>query len=146
MTIGELARRASVHVQTVRYYERMKLLPAPHRWPDSGYRDFDHEALQRLRFIRSAQELGFTLREIKALIEFCILPRESCAEVLALLRAKQKDVSAQIARLQQLRRGLHRLLAACRRRRGNAICPALSALAEFSQKENGTKKFVVFDR
>jgi len=61
MTIGELARKADVNVQTIRYYERQGLLLDAHRWPDSGYRDFDDEALLRLRFIRSAKDLGFTL-------------------------------------------------------------------------------------
>ncbi|MGH7945273.1 MAG: MerR family transcriptional regulator, partial [Opitutaceae bacterium] len=62
MSIGELAKAAGVNVQTIRYYERMELLADTHRWPGSGYRDFDHEALAQLRFIRSAKRLGLTLR------------------------------------------------------------------------------------
>jgi DNA-binding transcriptional MerR regulator len=69
MTIGELARAVDVNVQTIRYYEREGLLAEAHRWRDSGYRDYDGDALLRLRFIRSAKELGFTLREIKELLD-----------------------------------------------------------------------------
>lgn len=125
MTIGELARKAGVNVQTVRYYEREGLLPAAHRWPDSGYRDFDAEALQRLRFIRSAKGFGFTLREIKELLEMRILPGESCAEVRDLIGAKLADLDRRLKQIRRLRRALVKMETACRHRTTLHNCPAL---------------------
>lgn len=129
MTIGELAKAAGVNVQTVRYYERMELLPATHRWPGSGYRDFDDEALSRLRFIRSAKDLGFTLREIKELMEMQILPGESCAEVKRLLEGKQQELDRRMQEMGRLHRALGKLITACRRRSAKTTCPALWAIA-----------------
>ncbi len=128
MTIGELAKKVGVNVQTVRYYERERLLPDAHRWPDSGYRDFDDEALLRLQFIRSAKELGFTLREIKELLEMRVLPGESCAEVKQLLEAKLGDIETRLKEMRRLRRVLLKFVAACDHRRAKTSCPALWAL------------------
>lgn len=128
MTIGELANKAGVNVQTVRYYEREGLLPEAHRWPDSGYRDFDDEALLRLRFIRSAKELGFTLREIRELLEMRVLPGDSCAEVRQMIGAKLADLDQRIRDMRRLRRALIRMDEACRRRADRRRCPALWAL------------------
>ena len=128
MTIGELAKKAAVNVQTVRYYEREGLLPAAHRWPDSGYRDFDEDALLRLRFIRSAKDLGFTLREIKELLDLRILPGESCKEMEHLLAVKLHDVDRRISEMRRLRRVLARLVTACRKRSNTDSCPALWAI------------------
>lgn len=128
MTIGELAKQAGVNVQTVRYYERVKLLPAAHRWPDSGYRDYDEDALLRLRFIRSAKELGFALREIRELIDLRILPGESCAEVKHLLEEKRAEIDRRIVEMRRLRRVLDKLVDSCRHRRKKTICPALWAI------------------
>lgn len=128
MTIGELAHKAGVNVQTVRYYEREGLLPEAHRWPDSGYRDFDDDALLRLRFIRSAKDLGFTLREIKELIEMRVLPGESCTEVRQLIGAKVADLDRRMKEMRRLRRVLVKLDAACGSRTDRRNCPALWAL------------------
>lgn len=128
MTIGELAKAGGVNVQTIRYYEREGLLPAPHRWRDSGYRDFDDDALLRLRFIRSAKELGFTLREIKELLDMRLLPGESCAEVKQLLKVKLTDMETRMKEMRRLRRVLRKFVAACDGRRASTSCPALWAL------------------
>ena len=125
MTIGELAKKAAVNVQTIRYYEREDLLPNAHRWPDSGYRDFDEEALLRLRFIRSAKELGFTLREIRELLAMRVLPGESCAEVRQMISAKLTDLDRRMIEMRRLRRTLVKLEAACGRRNKAESCPAL---------------------
>lgn len=130
MTIGELAKRAGVNVQTIRYYERVKLIPASHRWPGSGYRDFDEEELQRLRFIRSAKDLGFTLNEIRELIDLRILPGESCVEVKALLKSKRREVASRIVEMKQLQSALDKLIRGCSRRRNKATCPALWAIMD----------------
>lgn len=128
MRIGELAKSAGVNVQTVRYYERMKLLPVAHRWPDSGYRDFDEDALLRLRFIRSAKELGFTLREIRELLDLRLPPGESCAEVKHLLEEKSAEIDRRMKEMSRLRRVLDKLVANCRHRRQKTNCPALWAI------------------
>ncbi|MBL9214620.1 MAG: heavy metal-responsive transcriptional regulator [Opitutaceae bacterium] len=128
MTIGELAKKVGVNVQTIRYYEREGLLPDAHRWPDSGYRDFDDEAFLRLQFIRSAKELGFTLREIKELLDLRVLPGESCAEVKQLLKAKLGDIETRMKEMRRLRRVLLKFVAACGHRRTKTSCPALWAL------------------
>lgn len=130
MTIGELAKRAGVNVQTIRYYERVKLLPATHRWPGSGYRDFDDDALLRLRFIRSAKELGFTLEEIKELIDLRLLPGESCAEVKHLLNAKRQEIAERMTEMKRLQKALDQLISACSHRRNKSTCPALWAIME----------------
>jgi MerR family transcriptional regulator, copper efflux regulator len=128
MTIGELAKRAGVNPQTIRYYEREDLLPEAHRWPDSGYRDYDEEALDLLRFIRTAKDLGFTLREIKELLEMRVLPGESCAEVKRLIGTKLTDIHRRIKEMHRLRRVLVKLEAACGHRKDTRSCPALWAL------------------
>ncbi len=128
MTIGELAKTAGVNVQTIRYYERQKLLPKPHRWPGSDYRDFDEDALLRLRFIRSAKDLGFTLREINELLDLRILPGESCREVSQLLKEKRADVERRIEDMRRLRRVLDKLIDACGRPHAKTTCPALWAI------------------
>ncbi len=128
MTIGELAKKVGVNVQTVRYYEREGLLPDAHRWPDSGYRDFDDDALLRLQFIRSAKELGFTLREIKELLDMRVLPGESCAEVKRLLEVKLVDIETRMREMRRLRRVLLKFVTACGQRRAKTTCPALWAL------------------
>ncbi len=125
MTIGELAKAAGVNVQTIRYYERQKLLPQPHRWPGSDYRDFDDDALLRLRFIRSGKDLGFTLREIKELLDMRLLPGASCGEVKQLLKGKLADIEKRIAEMGRLRRVLMKLIVACDHRRRTQSCPAL---------------------
>ena len=130
MTIGELAKRAGVNVQTIRYYERVKLFTATHRWPGSGYRDFDENALLRLRFIRSAKDLGFTLHEIRELVDLQILPGESCAEVRHLLEAKRREITERMREMKRLGRALDKLITACTRRRSKSTCPALWAIME----------------
>ena len=129
MTIGELAKQVGVNIQTIRYYERVGLFSPTHRWPGSGYRDFDDDASLRLRFILSAKELGFTLREIKELIDLRILPGESCAEVKRLLETKRDEIDRRMRELKRLRRGLEELIAACGRRRSRSDCPALWAMS-----------------
>lgn len=128
MTIGELAKKAGVNVQTIRYYEREGLLPDAHRWPDSGYRDFDDEALLCLKFIRSAKELGFTLREVKELLDMRTLSGESCAEVRQMIGTKLADLDRRMTEMRRLRRTLVKLEKACGLRTAHTTCPALWAI------------------
>ena len=125
MTIGELAKSAGTTVQTIRYYEREGLLPRAHRWRDNNYRDFDEAAVRRLRFIRAAKELGFTLREIKQLLDLNVLPTEACGEVAQMIAAKLDDLDQRLAELCSLRRDLRELLTACNASDTGEPCAAL---------------------
>src|SRR3990167_4981655 len=104
-TIGWLAKSAGVYVQTVRYYEKRKLLSPSGRRP-SGYRIYGNEALTRLRFIRNAQTLGFTLREIGELLNLRVTTGTRCEDVQRRAEAKLQSVEAKIIDLQTLVRAL----------------------------------------
>lgn len=128
MMIGELARRAGVNVQTVRYYERRGLLPRPQRTP-SGYREYSDETADRLRFIRRAQELGFTLTEIEELLVLRLDPHTTAATVKARAEAKIADLDRRIQDLEHIRHALTHLAGQCRGGRGPVgECPLLEAL------------------
>jgi len=140
MTIGELARRAGVNVQTVRYYERRGLLPEPDRTP-SGYRDYTDVTLDRLRFIRRAQELGFTLSEIGELLVLRLDPHTTAAAVKARAESKIADVDRRIHDLQRIKHALTHLAGRCHGGRGPVgDCPLLDALGplpDFSHSDTG---------
>ncbi len=129
LSIGQLAAAADVGVETLRYYEREGLLPEPPRSP-SGYRRFPPEAIVRIRFIRRAKTLGFTLREIRELFALRVDPEKSCADVRALAKAKILDIEAKIADLARIRGVLNELALACRGRGPTRECPILDAITE----------------
>ena len=132
MTVGQLARRAGVGVQTVRYYERRHLLPTAARRA-SGYREFTPAALDRLRFIRRAQELGFTLSEIAELLALRLDPHTTAAEVKARAGHKIDEIDGKIRDLEQIRHALTHLAGRCRGGRGpTGDCPLLEALGPLS--------------
>src|SRR2546425_11753674 len=91
---AELARRGGVNLETIRYYERRGLLPKPPRTP-TGYRTFDAEAVRRLRFIKQAQALGFSLKEVRELLALRIKAGTSCGEVRRRAEAKIADIGEQ---------------------------------------------------
>ena len=128
MTIGELARCAGVNVQTVRYYERRGLLDEPARRA-SGYREYGAVALDRLRFIRRAQELGFTLTEVGELLALRLDPGTTAADVKSRAQQKIAEVDAKLHDLERIRDALTHLAGTCRGGRGPAgDCPLLEAL------------------
>ena len=96
--IGKLARRAGVGVETIRFYERQGLLAAPIR-KDSGYRLYPEHVLGRIRFIKRAKELGFSLREIKELLELRRNSSAPCEDVCAKAQAKIANIEGKIAML-----------------------------------------------
>src|SRR3954451_20796962 len=108
LTIGTVARRAGVGVETVRFYEREGLLDEPARRA-SGYRQYAEEAIDRLRFIRRAKQLGFTLREIKGLLALRLDAGAERADVRRHAEAKIADIDAKIADLARMREALVRL-------------------------------------
>src|SRR5439155_3345585 len=112
LSIGEVARRARVGVETVRFYERRGLLEEPARRA-SGYRQYGEEVVSRLRFIRRAKELGFTLKEIAELIALRLDPSTTSADVRRQARAKLDDLEARIRDLQRIRQILIGLTMSC---------------------------------
>lgn len=129
LTIGSLASRSGVNVQTVRYYERRGLLPEPPR-TDSGYRQYPPDAVRRIRFIKHAQALGFTLEEIGDLLALRVNPAGSCDAVQAETEQAIGRIDAELAELSRMRTALARLVDACRHRWPTDECPVLEALEE----------------
>lgn len=125
MGIGTLAKRAGVGIDTVRYYERSGLL-APSQRLSSGYRRYTPLELARLRFIRRAQALGFTLSEVRELLT--LSAKRDVARVKRSAEAKLQDVDRKILALQKIRDGLATLVAACPGHGRAADCPILQAL------------------
>ena len=137
LTIGQLARIVGVNVQTVRYYERLNLLGPSARRP-SGYRLYSHEEERRLRFIKNAQTLGFTLREIAELLALQVASTTRCGEVQKKARAKLVQVESKVDDLQALARALKSLIRACSVGQPTGHCSILMSLEE--ETEAGAKK------
>lgn len=114
LSIGTLARRTGTKVQTVRYYEQIGLLPEPGR-TEGGQRRYGDDDLDRLSFIRHARQLGFTLDAIRELLDLSDNPGRSCADVDRIAQRQLKEVDVRIARLEALRKELHRMLGECSR-------------------------------
>ena len=133
LTIGQLARKTGVGVETIRFYERQGLVREPARRP-SGYRQYPRDEIRRLRFIRRAKELGFTLREIQDLLALTERPDASCAQVRDHAARKLEQVRAKIRDLQAIETALGSLITACP---GDSsalgCCPVLSALDQGSE-------------
>ena len=127
LTSGQLARAAGVHVETLRYYERQGLLPEPAR-RESGYRQYTAEDLAAVRFIKRAQGLGFSLKEVASLLALRVDGATPCVEVRARAGAKLADVEAKMADLARIRAALARLVEACTGEGPTGHCPILAAL------------------
>ena len=129
MKIGEFAQRAGVAIDTVRYYERQGLLPEPLRRA-SGYRSYAETDVSRLRFVRRAKGLGFTLGEIRDLLDLSARRDDDMGGLKAAAAAKLADVDARIEELSRIRAGLHTLVDACPGHGALQQCPILHALDE----------------
>lgn len=127
MKIGEVAAHAGVPTATVRYYERRGLI-APTERTRAGYRHYGVEAARQLRFIRHAQELGFSLDEIREMLELRIDDPDACARVEATTREKIRTVRQRLAELRRLERMLQQFVGACRRHEPAEPCPILAVL------------------
>jgi Zn(II)-responsive transcriptional regulator len=126
-SIGKLAENAGVAIDTVRYYERNGLLQPAGRLA-SGYRRYGDAELKRLRFIRRAKVLGFSLEDIRTLLE--LSAERNVAKVKRAAQAKLVDIDARIAELERVRGGLHKLIVACPGHGRAEACPILNALNE----------------
>ena len=129
LTIGEVAKQAGVGVETIRFYERKGLVDQPAR-PDSGFRRYDAQTPRRIRFIRHAQELGFSLREIRELLDLRIDPAVSCADVKAKALAKVSEVEEKLASLARMRDTLVSITRSCSGEGPTSDCPILDAIHE----------------
>lgn len=128
LTIGKLAELSGVHLETIRYYERISLMPEPGR-TSGGYRSYGEGHVQRLAFIRRSRELGFNIEEIKMLLALAEPAQASCAEVRALTMVHLEDVRARISDLRRLESILANTVEQCS---GNETpaCPVLEMLNE----------------
>lgn len=127
MKIGEVAERGRVNLQTIRYYEREGLLPQPPRLP-SGYRVYAQPTVRRVRFIKRAQELGFTLAEIRDLLSLRIDHDRDRSEVRAIAAAKVADIEEKIRTLSSMKESLVRLTEHCSGHGPASECPILENL------------------
>ncbi len=127
LTIGQLAKHAGVGVETVRFYERKALLDGPPRTA-SGYRQYSQDVVRRIRFIRLAKELGFSLKEVAELLSLRVDPETTCAEVKAQAEDKITDIDAKLQDLQRMKETLVQLVTTCSGRGPISQCPILDAL------------------
>ena len=127
LTIGQLAKHTHVSRETVRYYERRRLLPRPSR-SISGYRVFSDDAVRRLRFIRHAKVLGFSLNEIRVLLTLRVNSADACDSVRARTHAKIADIDNKIGSLQRMKAALEQLVRSCDQRGKTSKCPILESL------------------
>jgi len=124
MTIGQLARAAEVNVETVRYYQRVGLLPVPPR-PQGGYRCYSDADLSRLRFIRRAKTTGFPLKDIQVLLQ---LDEKNCADVRELAEHKLANIRKRIADLESMATSLSTMILQCESSKQPA-CPIIDAFS-----------------
>lgn len=130
MTIGKAADKAGVGVETIRFYERKGLIAQPPKPQFSGFREYAPETVQRVRFIRQAQEIGFSLREIAELLSLRADPAADCGDVRARAAAKLVEVDRKMAQLARIRGALTALIAACPGRGALRTCSILETLTD----------------
>lgn len=133
LTIGKVARLTEVGIETLRFYEREGLIPEPPR-RDSGYRQYPPATIDRVRFIKRAKDLGFTLAEIKELLNLSVGPKTTCADVKRKTDEKIKEVDTKIADLKRIKRALNRLTDQCRGKGPVSKCPILENLESERRK------------
>jgi Hg(II)-responsive transcriptional regulator len=126
MRIGAAAEQAGVNIQTLRYYERRGLLPHPPR-KRSGYREFPDDAVRMVRFIKRAQDLGFTLDEVEELLQLRRDKRRDRPRIRAVATRRVQQIERKIAELTAMKRALSHLLHCCEE--GSTLeCPIIEAL------------------
>lgn len=126
IAIGSLSKQADTNIDTIRYYERVGLLPAPARSP-GGYRLYGADHLKRLNFVRRARTLGFSIGEVRTLLRLADERERPCTEVRVVAEAHLGDVRGKIADLRRMERVLKATVARCRTGR-RADCPLIEAL------------------
>ena len=130
LTIGKVARLAGVGIETIRFYERERLVADPPR-KESGYRQYSGEIVSRLRFIHRARELGFSLGEIKELLFLRVDPGETCDHIVERAEEKIGEIDGKIQTLQRMKKALEALAKACPGQGPVAKCPVLGVTDDF---------------
>jgi MerR family transcriptional regulator, copper efflux regulator len=138
LTIGKAAREAGVGVETIRFYERQGLIEQPPK-PHMGVRRYADEAVARIRFIKKAQQLGFTLHEIHELLALRADPDADCSQLREEAVAKLQNVQQKIEQLQQIGAALQALIDACPGQGGLQACSILEALTLQSDYQTGAR-------
>jgi len=138
LTIGRLAKAAEVNVETIRYYQRVGLIVEPIK-PLEGFRVYSNESINRIRFIKRAQKLGFSLQDIAHLLE---LGEGHCSDVREQAEVKLKQIEAQIKDLQSMRKTLRKLITECTAGNENGGCPIVQSLTENSAKISTKKRHI----
>jgi len=126
LTIGQVAKLSGIGIETIRFYEREGLVEEPAR-RESGYREYTSDVVTRLTFIKRAQELGFSLREISELLALKLHPKASCAAVKQRAEGKVTDIETKIRDLQKMKKALMGLIASCNASKPVSECPILEA-------------------
>ena len=126
---GQLAKLAGVNKETIRYYERLGLIDEPPR-RESGYRQYTKEYVSRIKFIRKAQSLGFSLQEISELLALRVETDSVCDAVQRHAESKIQDINEKVQLLEQMKQTLMQLIAACQANEITDECPILTALSE----------------
>jgi MerR family mercuric resistance operon transcriptional regulator len=129
LMIGRLAKLAKVGVETIRFYEREGLIDEPPR-KESGYRQFPEETVLRVRFIKRAKELGFTLKEIQELLSLRVDSKATCKDVRKRAETKILNIEQKIQTLEKMKTALQRLTTACNKKKPLIECPILEALED----------------
>ena len=127
LTIGKLAKKAHVNVETIRYYERRGLMPDPPR-SESGYRHYSQDSVVRIQFILNAKELGFSLKEVSELLSLRVDRYNTCNDVKRMAEVKIANIEEKIRALQDMKNALMKLKAECIGRGPVVECPILEAL------------------
>ena len=127
LTIGKVAKKANVSIETIRYYEKRHLIPEPMR-NRSGYRQYPSETVSRIQFIKRAKELGFSLNEINELLSLRINPDTSCRDVRERAEKKIKSIQVKIETLLTMKGALENLVVQCKDKGSSKDCPILDAL------------------
>ena len=125
LTIGDFAKAAEVNVETIRFYQRKGLLSEPHR-PYGSIRRYAQTDVERVRFVKSAQRLGFSLDEVAQLL--CLEDGLRCSDARVLAEHKLEDVQLRLADLQRIEAVLSKLVRRCRTQKGNISCPLIASL------------------
>ncbi len=127
LTIGQVAKHSGLGLETLRFYERKGLIEEPPR-TDSGYRQYPEDVVGRIRFIKRAKELGFSLKEISELLSLRVDPGTTCADVRKQTELKLTDVEEKIRALRRIKTALKKLAASCVGTGPTSECPILEAL------------------
>lgn len=124
LTIGKVAKKLAINIETIRFYEKKGLINQPIK-PEVGYRIYPEETIERITFIKNAQKLGFTLKEIQQLL---LVNDQPCHQVESIARFKLKSVKEKISQLQSLQRALQTLVTQCESNQDDTICPIIDTL------------------